>query len=610
MFRYNTHNLRNLAKLLHKSTLTGQRIQEFAVVAGILPCKGCHVIDWQLKLGQRTVRTYRQYGCLLPIIVRASSSSNDGKNDEADSTKDPPPARENSPKSSQTGAIKGNTPNQAGSKVTDPVLQSTGVEKPKVVVQGEATQEAPTKKKKKQRSKIDWSASYTDNSYTTPVRAITDYYLTSSELEKLPKYSRRSPFPELGRITVYLKSDVEKKAYEVFSGKENFLKHRAKMRGEKETHDKMTTLFRKAMKQYKTAVKKHGQAIIVDPYEESVKSVFRSGSGRVVLYAVTINAANFFLKLVAWLYTGSHSMFSEAIHSAADTVNQMILAFGIHRSIKKPDSEHPYGYSNMRYVSSLISGVGIFCLGAGLSWYHGIHGLLNPAPLEATVWAVGLLGGSLFSEGATLFMAINQAKLMAKRDGLSVLEYVRRGYEPMNNVVLLEDFAAVLGVGVAATCLTITMYTGNLLADCVGSMVIGGLLAGVASFIIYTNTTALVGRAIPPEKTVQICALLESDRIVRALHDVKATDMGGKYIRFKAEVDFDGKELTRSYMDKLELENLLGEMQKLKTIEEVEDSMLKHGEMIIDILGSEVDRLEQKIVKKFPEVRHVDLEVL
>lgn len=72
--------------------------------------------------------------------MRASSSSNDGKNDEADSTKDPPPARENSPKSSQTGAIKGNTPNQAGSKVTDPVLQSTGVEKPKVVVQGEATQ--------------------------------------------------------------------------------------------------------------------------------------------------------------------------------------------------------------------------------------------------------------------------------------------------------------------------------------------------------------------------------------------------------------------------------------------------------------------------------------
>ena len=50
---------------------------------------------------------------------------------------------------------------------------------------------------------------------------------------------------------------------------------------------------------------------------------------------------------------------------------------------------------------------------------------------------------------------------------------------------------------------------------------------------------------------------MESDRIVRALHDVKATDMGGKYVRFKAEVDFDGKELTRAYLDKVDIDSLL-----------------------------------------------------
>lgn len=45
-----------------------------------------------------------------------------------------------------------------------------------------------------------------------------------------------------------------------------------------------------------------------------------------------------------------------------------------------------YGFSNMRYIASLISGVGIFMMGAGLSWYHGIMGLLHPQPIESLLW--------------------------------------------------------------------------------------------------------------------------------------------------------------------------------------------------------------------------------
>ena len=68
--------------------------------------------------------------------------------------------------------------------------------------------------------------------------------------------------------------------------------------------------------------------------------------------------------------------------------------------------------------------------------------------------------------------------------------------DPSTNVVLLEDFAAVLGLTIAATCISITHYTGNPLPDAVGSLLIGTLLGGVASFIIYTNTMSLVGRYV------------------------------------------------------------------------------------------------------------------
>lgn len=47
------------------------------------------------------------------------------------------------------------------------------------------------------------------------------------------------------------------------------------------------------------------------------------------------------------------------------------------------------------------------------------------------------------------------------------------------------------------------------------------------------------------------------DMTFRALHDVKATDMGNFSVRFKAEVDFDGREITRSYLEKQDLETVL-----------------------------------------------------
>lgn len=470
---------------------------------------------------------------------------------------------------------------------------------------------AKTAARMSKRAKIDWSAVYYDNTYVTPIRALNEYMLISADLETLPKYTRRSPFVGVGNMSVYLKTDIEQKAYEVWGGREEFLKEKEKRRLSQEAGDMTATIFKKALKQYRRTTTRKSEYDRPKPYEpDKVASVFKSGTGRVVVYAVCINFANFVLKGCAWLYTGSHSMFAEAIHSAADTFNQVILAIGIHQSIKIPDREHPYGYDNLRYVSSLISGVGIFCIGAGLSWYHGIQGLLHPDAVESLHWAIAILGGSLISEGGTCILAFNQVRAAAQRENTSWFQYVRGGYDPSTNVVLLEDLAAVAGVMVAAGCMTATALTGNVLFDAAGSIVIGCLLGSVASFIIYTNSQALVGRSIPADQTARMCQLLESDRMVRALHDVKATDMGGKFIRFKAEVDFDGKELTRSYLDKVDVESLAKEMQSQNSIEAVEEFMLRHGEKIVDALGMEVDRLEARIRKQNPKVRHVDLEIL
>ncbi|XP_014469178.1 PREDICTED: zinc transporter 9 [Dinoponera quadriceps] len=459
-----------------------------------------------------------------------------------------------------------------------------------------------TLKKAKKKIRVDKSTSSLERNFITPVRAMSDFLLKPTDLETLPKTKRRSPYELEPPITVYWRKDVEAKALEVWGSREALLKEILKKEVERKIYQQNVFTVKRRLRDYRREIGSKTEII--------QKEGLFGRSGKVVLTAVAINASNFFCKLVAWLYTGSHSMFSECIHSAADTCNQLILAYGIHKSVQNPNPDHPYGYTNMKYVSSLISGVGIFCVGTGLSVYHGIHGLLFPESLDSLFWAYFVLGGSLLSEGATLMMALHSVRKGAEEKKESFKQYVLEGQDPSVNVVLMEDFAAVLGVIGAAGCMGLTSYLGNPMFDAIGSLLVGGLLGGVASFIIYSNVAALVGRSISQENLDKINAELEADIMVRAIHDVKGIDMGNNLVRYKAELDFDGRELTRSYLDKHDLVTMLEEVKSMQNIDELETFLLRHGENIVDMLGGEIDRIELKLKKNHPEIRHCDLEIL
>ncbi|XP_069692159.1 proton-coupled zinc antiporter SLC30A9, mitochondrial isoform X2 [Periplaneta americana] len=510
------------------------------------------------------------------------------------------------------------TPTEVKSVTEEKPEQMVAMEKKSIIREAEQQNAATSMLKEvvnkvipgKKRVRVDLSASSMERNFITPVRAMSDFLLKPSDLEELRKTKRRSPYENEPPITVFWRKDVEAKAIEVWGSRENLLKELLIRDAKRKTYqhiepgDTQNDIFtvKRRLKEFRRE-----QGIRA---EQSEESGLLGSSGKVVLTAIVINGSNFLFKLCAWLYTGSHSMFSESIHSLADTINQLILAYGIHKSVQRADSDHPYGYSNMKYVASLISGVGIFCVGTGLSFYHGVTGLLHPEPMDSFYWAFYILGGSLVSEGATLLVAVNSIRKGARQNMMSFTEYVLRGQDPSVNVVLMEDLAAVLGVGVAGACMGLAAHYGTPIPDAIGSLLVGGILGGVASFLIYTNVAALVGRSIPQERLDKINSQLETDVMIRAIHDVKGIDMGNSLVRYKAELDFDGRELTRSYLDKQDLNILLEEVRNMKNIDELEAFMLKHGENIVDMMGAEIDRIEMKLRKNHPEIRHCDLEIL
>ncbi|VDL86214.1 unnamed protein product [Schistocephalus solidus] len=222
---------------------------------------------------------------------------------------------------------------------------------------------------------------------------------------------------------------------------------------------------------------------------------------------------------------------------------------------------HRYGYSRMRSISSLISGVGIFFLGSGFTFYHAVQGFIVPHTFDSSLYgAFAVMAGSLLTEGSTMIMAYREARAKSReRNFPSLRSYLLSGAaDPSTSVVLLEDTAAVLGVLVASTALGASALMGVTWPDAVGGVAISVILAGVAGVIIHTNTEVLLGKSISLERHEQITRLIDNAKIIRGTYDTKAMMMGGgDAVRFKAEVDIDGRELTRRYLETLPPDKLL-----------------------------------------------------
>ena len=175
----------------------------------------------------------------------------------------------------------------------------------------------------------------------------------------------------------------------------------------------------------------------------------KASSSTVAIYAALAgNLLVALTKFVAAAVSGSSSMLSEGIHSLVDTLNEVLLLYGLHRSRRAPDVVHPLGYGRELYFWSFIVAVLLFALGAGVSIYEGIARVRVPAPVENVAVSYIVLALSFVFEGIS--WRISQRAFRAAKGELGYWEAVRRSKDPSSFIVLFEDSAALLGIVVAA----------------------------------------------------------------------------------------------------------------------------------------------------------------
>jgi cation diffusion facilitator family transporter len=300
-----------------------------------------------------------------------------------------------------------------------------------------------------------------------------------------------------------------------------------------------------------------------------------------VVGALIANALIAFLKFLGAFMTGSSGMMAEALHSLADTANQIFLLLGL-RFYKKPASEkHPYGYGKERFFWSFIAAVFIFGVGATYAIYEGVVKIRTPSEPENLIWAYGVLGVSFILETVSICIALYQEINEAHHEGMTFFEYLKESKDPTAKTVIFEDSAALIGIVIAASGLFLgQMHVGpghGEYWDGIASVSIGAVLAIVAFVLARSSRGLLLGEAASVRSMEAIIdAMIKHPNVVEVF-ELLTMHLAPKQILVNAHV---------------KLKEGLSTDEIVKSIQEIENT-IREAEPMVDRIFLEAARENQ-----------------
>jgi cation diffusion facilitator family transporter len=262
-----------------------------------------------------------------------------------------------------------------------------------------------------------------------------------------------------------------------------------------------------------------------------------SGSHKVVYVALGGNLMIAIAKFVAAGISGSSAMLSEGVHSLVDTVNELLLLYGLHRADLPPDRTHPFGHGRELYFWSFIVALLVLAMGAGVSFYEGVMHIRQPEPVTRPLINYLVLAVSFVFEGTSWCVALREFR--ARKGRLGYFEAFRLSKDPTAFTVLLEDTAALLGLLVALAGLIGAQLLDLPVLDGVASIGIAGVLAMSAMLLARETKGLLIGEPAHPAVSNAILAIAASDEGVRCANGVLTVQMGPNQVVATLSAEFE-----------------------------------------------------------------------
>ena len=292
-----------------------------------------------------------------------------------------------------------------------------------------------------------------------------------------------------------------------------------------------------------------------------------SNSTKAVVIALVGNMLIAVLKFIAAFFTNSASMSAEAIHSSADSLNQILLLIGNKRSKRKHDELHPFGYGREEFFWAFMVAILLFFGGAMYSIYEGVHKIIHPKAINHFWWAIIVLSISIVIESKSFLVAYKE---MRKTTTGSIANAIRRSVDTNLIVILLEDAAALSGLVVAFICTLLSIT--NPIFDAVGSISVGIILCYVSYSLVNELRKLIIGESMPRDERNKIKEIINEYEMVTHINRIKTMAMG-----------------RNNYLLLLSLN--VGDFMKAYTIED------------------NIEAMKSEIQKEFPQVSEIYIEI-
>ena len=287
-------------------------------------------------------------------------------------------------------------------------------------------------------------------------------------------------------------------------------------------------------------------------------------SSKTVFLALSVNFFIAIVKTIISVITSSSAMFSEAIHSYVDSANQFILWFGMKQSKKANKKIYPLGRGKEEYYWTLVVAVLIFTIGGLVSLEHGIEALSHPHELKNLYISIIVLTVSIILESYVLYKAVKQLQ-QTSSEKKSIMKLLKESTDGPLIAIVVEDFAATMGLFIALVGTLLANFTGNPIYDAVSSILIGLLLMVSGIFLGYEMKHLITGESISQKNKDKIRKILTNNQKVLEVTSLKIVSIGTNSYLALISID---------YLDKLtdkEIVNLNKEL--INEIQDVDSSV-------------------------------------
>ena len=275
-----------------------------------------------------------------------------------------------------------------------------------------------------------------------------------------------------------------------------------------------------------------------DPNTTPAPATASAHGSRMVVYAAL--AGNFAIAVVkfiaAWI-TGSSAMLSEGVHSLVDSVNEVLLLYGMKRAERPADAQHPFGHGRELYFWAFIVALLVFALGAGVSMYEGVMHMLHPEPMSRPVVNYVVLIASIVFEGISWSVAMREFR--AAKGQFGYFAAFRRSKDPTTFTVLFEDSAALIGLFIALIGVILSQWLNMPVLDGLASVLIGVVLAVSAIMLARETKGLLIGETADAEVDAQIMKLVATDPDVEHVNGVITTQVGPHQVLVLLSAEFE-----------------------------------------------------------------------